>query len=162
MIQKTTLNQTPKKYTMLSMYDNYAKYFPKGHKFYLTKKEYKYYSQEIIKLIVYDFIFEGYTYEMFHLNSSLRLEKFKPTRRLVDWKSTNAYRLKYNEPLKIIYYKNFHTGGEIARFKWSKISIGKEYLKNNSNYLFKSCRKVNRTLAKKIQTTNIISKIFNI
>jgi len=157
MILKYHMN---KKYTLTDMYTNYLEEYPKDSPRYLTKKQFVTISKDLFETIVDDYIFEGYTYSIPKLNSYFRLEKFKPSKRLIDWKSTNEARVKFDDPEKIIYYKNFHTGGEVARFTWFKFGT-KRQLKNKNLFKFKACRKLNRKLAQRIKTTNIISKIYN-
>lgn len=150
-----------KRFTLQDMYKNYLKENPIKTKDYLTFKEFRTTVMKIMDTVIYEYIFEGYTYSIPKLHFKLALQKFKASQRLVDWKSTNEYRAKYDDPDKLIYYKNFHTGGYTVRLKLSKPRHKFQLVRNRGMFMFKAARKVNRELAQQVKNTNILNKIYN-
>tara|TARA_R110000851_G_scaffold285370_1_gene439057 strand:+ start:220 stop:654 length:435 start_codon:yes stop_codon:yes gene_type:complete len=95
-----------------------------------------------------DHIMEGNTYKLPHRMGSIRVRKFKPTKKkAINWLLTKKFG-------KHIYHTNKHSGGMTGEWYWDKRGAR---LKNQTYYKMKATRENNRALSRKIKQENKIN-----
>ena len=116
-----------------------------------SKKEFTSVMTRFMELLS-EHIMEGNTYKLPHKMGSIRIRKFKPTKRKsINWQLSKKFG-------KHIYHTNKHSNGLTGEWYWDKKGAR---LKNQSLYVLEATRGNNRALAKKIINNNTIKLYYD-
>lgn len=142
--------------TVKSFYTEYTYRHDVRDERYVDKKQYVKILHTFFKLLSKQIIEEAYEYKIPHGLGFLKMVKFKPFHKGIDWKKSNDFKEKYGV-FKHIYHMNKHSQEFSARWYWDKNGAR---VKNSTLYKFYPTRANKREVAKQIKENNIIKKYF--
>lgn len=145
-----------KRLTVKSFYTEYSYRHDVRDERYVDKKQYVKILHTFFKLLSKEIIEQAYEYKIPHGLGFLKMVKFKPTNKGIDWKKSNEFREKHGV-FKNIFHMNKHSQEFAARWYWDK---GEARVKNRSLYKFVPTRANKRAVAKQIKENNIIKKYY--
>lgn len=150
------MRKKQRRLTIKSFYTEYSYRHDVRDERYVDKKQYVKILHSFFKLLSKQIIEEAYEYKIPHGLGCLKMVKFKPTNKAIDWKKSNDFKAKHGV-YKHIYHTNKHSQEFAARWLWDKKPAR---VKNKSLYKFVPTRANKRHVGIMIKEHNIIKKYY--